>query len=263
MADELAEGPAIAEPETVEADAEAVEANADTAAAGAKPSEPQRDKLQERFDKLTREKYDAMRRADQLEYQLSQIQAREAQTRTVAPSMPTLESVGFDETKYTQAVLDYARTAVATEAKSVLERERSERAAQERSAAFDKAAVEFAKAKPDYFEKVMSPTLPVTPAMAEVIRESEMGPQLAYFLADNPDRAYAIAQMAPAAAARELGRIEARLESDVKPKAPAVSKAPPPPPKIDASADEVENDPDKMNDDDWLKWRNRQLRRKR
>jgi hypothetical protein len=266
MADELGQGPAIAETtEAVEADAKPVEANESEAAPdGAKPAETGRDKIQERFDKLTREKYDAMRRADQLEYRLQSLETRltEAKPQTVAPSPPTLESVGYDEAKFTQALIDYARTTVQTEAKTTFERQMAERTQAEKAATFEAKVTEFAKSKPDYYEKVMAPTLPINQAMAEVIRESDLGPQVAYYLAENPDKAIAISRLSPTAAAREIGRIEARLEVEKAKAKPAVSQAPPPPPKIEAVSEEVDKDPDQMPIGDWVKWREKQLRRK-
>jgi len=117
MTDEsLAPEPAIAETQPVdtgEADAKPVEAGTPESAPGdAKPSEPVRDKVQERFDKLTKDKYDALRRADQLEYRLQQLEQakQEAPKQEVAPpKVPTLESVGYDEGKYQAAIVEFAR----------------------------------------------------------------------------------------------------------------------------------------------------------
>ena len=81
MTDEgLAPEPAIAETLTDatngEADAKPIEAKEPAPAPGdAKPVESESDKLQKRFDKLTREKYDAQRRADQLEYRLQMLES--------------------------------------------------------------------------------------------------------------------------------------------------------------------------------------------
>jgi hypothetical protein len=39
--------------------------------------------------------------------------------------------------------------------------------------------------RPDYDVVVRDPSLPITPLMADVIRESEKGPEIAYYLATN------------------------------------------------------------------------------
>lgn len=267
MADDLGQGPAIAETEVVETEVKPTEAKSESATDGEKPAAPVRDKIQERFDTLTREKYDALRRADQLEYRLSQLEtklAEQAKPKEVAPPVaPTLESVGYDEGKYQQALIEYARQTVASEARSTIERERAEQVQKIRTETYEKRVGEFVKDHTDYHEKVTNPSLPISQAMAEVIRDSEMGPQVAYFLAGNPDRAAAIAVLPPTGAAREIGRIEARIAAEAEAKKkPAVSQAPPPPPKIEATTEEIETDPDKMAMPDWLKWRNKQLRRK-
>ena len=97
--------------------------------------------------------------------------------------------------------------------------------------------------------------------MAEVIADSDIGPQLAYHLAENKDAAARIAAMSPVQAARELGKIEARLTA-AKDAPKPVSKAPPPPPTLKAPEGEVDPDPEKMPIDQWLKWRNKQLKSK-
>ena len=126
---------------------------------------------------------------------------------------------------------------------------------------------EFAAKQADYRDVAYDPSVPITSAMAEAIAESDVGPQVAYYLGKNRDEAARIAGLSPLAAAREIGRIEARLAA--KPVAPPVTKAPPPPPKIEASDATVTvrpDDPDSdraMSDAEWLRKREKQLQRKR
>ena len=47
--------------------------------------------------------------------------------------------------------------------------------------------------------------------MAETIRESDLGPELAYHLGTNPKEAERISKLAPFLQAKEIGRIEAKL----------------------------------------------------
>lgn len=77
----------------------------------------------------------------------------------------------------------------------------------------------------DFDRLVFDQDLPVTPAMAEAILESEKGPALAYHLATNPDLAERLAGLGPVQAARELGRIESELSL---PRPKRVSGAPDP-----------------------------------
>jgi hypothetical protein len=50
--------------------------------------------------------------------------------------------------------------------------------------------------------------------MAETIRSSDIGPELAYYLGTNPKDAERISRLAPLAQAKEIGKIEAKLASD-------------------------------------------------
>ena len=79
---------------------------------------------------------------------------------------------------------------------------------------------EEARAKYDDFEQVAyNPQLRVTDVMAETIKASDMGPDLAYWLGTNPKEADRISRLAPLLQAREIGKIEAKLGTNpiVKP----------------------------------------------
>ena len=111
------------------------------------------------------------------------------------------------------------------------------------------------------------PTLPITPAMREVILDSDAGPEIAYWLANNREQAERIARLPPHLAALEMGRIEGRMQATKEAaraakSIPRVSQAPPPPPKVEESATEVEKSPDDMSMSEWLKWREKDLRKK-
>lgn len=64
----------------------------------------------------------------------------------------------------------------------------------------DRAAA-FAASAPDYHTVVNDPTLPITKAMAAIIKEAENGPQIAYYLAKNRAEAARISQLSPVQAA--------------------------------------------------------------
>lgn len=85
------------------------------------------------------------------------------------------------------------------------------------------------------------------PHVIEELHDSEKGPLLAYFLAQNPQTAFALNQMSPREAAREVGRIEARLAIPATRKQ---TQAPPPvaPPKGGAVASKSLNDLAKSDD---------------
>ena len=110
----------------------------------------------------------------------------------------------------------------------------------------------------DFDEVVMDSNLPISPGMAEVIAESDVGGELAYYLGKNRNEAARIAAMSPLAAAKELGRIEAKLSTA----APEVSKAPAPPTPVNQRSNATK-DPDKMSVEEWTAWRNAEIKKRR
>jgi len=73
---------------------------------------------------------------------------------------------------------------------------------------------EDARAKYDDFEQVAyNPRLTVTDAMAQAIQAADNGPDIAYHLGSNPKEAERIARLSPLLQAREIGKIEAKLDS--------------------------------------------------
>ena len=74
---------------------------------------------------------------------------------------------------------------------------------------------EDARAKYDDFEQVAyNPNLRVTDVMAETIKASDIGPDLAYWLGSNPKEADRISRLSPLLQAREIGKIEAKLSAE-------------------------------------------------
>ena len=86
---------------------------------------------------------------------------------------------------------------------------------------------EEARAKYDDFEQVAyNPRLPVTETMAQAIRTSDIGPEIAYYLGSNPKEAERISRLSGILQAKELGKVEAKLASD--PPTKKTSNAPAP-----------------------------------
>lgn len=218
-------------------------------------------KAQERIDRLTWEKNEYLRQLQTLQMQQPKPEPK------AEPKPPTLEEVGYDEAKYQAAYIDYARTLARAEAEAVLSQREQQQKEQTRLSSFAERQREFVKTTPDFEDKVLrDPTLPITETMRDVIVDSESGPEIAYYLANNRQAAEAIARLPTHLAALEMGRIEGRLQAQkeaAKRSVPPVSKAPPPPPQVETTEVEVEKDPDQMPIKDWVKWRNKQLSRKR
>ena len=66
----------------------------------------------------------------------------------------------------------------------------------------------------------------ITDVMAETIQSSEIGPEIAYWLGQNPKEADRISRLTPLLQAREIGKVEVRLSAE--PPAKKTSSAPAP-----------------------------------
>lgn len=88
-------------------------------------------------------------------------------------------------------------------------------------------------------------------AISEMILESDIPHDLAYHLGKNPEQARALSNMNPVQAAREIGRIEARLSL---PKAKTQSTAPDPINPVRGNARTPKN-PDGMSPQEYRAWR--------
>jgi hypothetical protein len=226
-------------------------------------------KAQKRIDELTWKSHEAERQAEHWR-QMAMAQ-QQPPPKAEEVKLPTLESVGYDESKYQAALIEYATK----QAEQVVERRLTEaeqkRAEQARMESFATRQREFAKATPDFEDRVLrDPTLPITAAMRDVILDSPAGPELAYHLATNREQADAISRLPAHLAALEMGRIEGRLAAlKEAAKRPVISKAPPPPPKVDEAEVPIANvkasdaDSDKLDQEAWFKLREKELKRKK
>lgn len=283
MTELLDSGPANAENnapvETGEVDSKpAATEGAETAPAAAETGKPEsRDRVQERFDKLTREKYEGLSRAERAEYKAQELERRLAEfearttasTETVAPStdFPTLESVGWDEGKYIAAVAQWNAKQARDAAKAEIEAERQAARQADTEKSWAAKQAEFQKAKPEYAEKVLDGaqrgTWACSDEMLQVAQASDIGPEILLYLAENADKSREIYRLPPNLQAREIGRIEARIEAAKAAPPPVVSKAPPPVGKVDGGESSTPvrvdaADSDSLSDSEWTRRRNAQ-----
>ena len=215
--DELkGEEPSDSSPET---EAEEVEAKA-------KP-----DPVQKRIDELTKARRQAERDS---EYWREQAMSKKPEPVEVKEEpIKTLADFDYDEGAYQQHLFAKARAEAVNEAKRVLKEEQSHEISSQKLARFRSKEADFSKDVEDYHTVVTDPNLSISQAMADVATEMDNGPEVLYYLGKNPSLAEEISRLSPLSAARELGRIEAKITA--KPVGAKVSKAPAPAPKIAAA----------------------------
>lgn len=141
--------------------------------------------------------------------------------------------------EYVEALTDWKteqkfkeRESKAEKAKLQTEQERLIQAHSERVKSFADKTEDFQ----DVIEAVDD--VRVSPTIQELIVTSENGPELMYELAKNRAEFERICKLGPLAAAREIGRIESKLQASEakKPEATKITKAPKPPTPVSGGA---------------------------
>lgn len=209
-----------------------------------------------RIDELTRN----WREAERREQSLLQLLAKDRPEPTPPPpsdTPKTLANFDYDEGKYQSYLFDEAVKRAEKAAESTISKKQDLESVQRRRHEFVAREREFAKSIPDYYDVTRDQSLPFTDSFLETVSDSEEAAAVLYYLGKNPALANRLVDLSPNAASREIGRIEGKLIAErEKAKSVAVSKAPPPPPKIDAAGDPaVEKNPNEMTDREYAKWR--------
>lgn len=182
----------------------------------------------ERIDELTRQRREAERQAEYWRAKASQ---------TVDPDSLEYED-SIAERTIQRTRQEQAETA--TETVKLLAAE-----------AFNYREAEARERYTDYDAVTRNPSLRITDPMADIIRESDLGPEIAYHLGKNPVEAAKIATMPERLQAKELGRLEERL------KAPKPTPKQPPSPvnPVGANKSGGASDPSKMSMAEYAAWR--------
>ncbi len=255
-----ADPPADAAPVEADTDSDEDEHDEDSAASdGDEPTAPrtQSRREQRRFNKLTREKYDALRERDALAveraYLLQQIQqnaprAADPPVHQGQATAPTLEQFGYDQDAYQDARDNW----VVQQAEQRFEQKYQQREAQAQMEAqgneFRKGIEALEKETPGAWNEAISAPIVTTPAMEQAIFQSgALGPRIGLYLARHPDEAQAIAHMHPLNQAVAIGEIRASFKAAPPVSAPpprpvTVTRAPAPPAPLPSGSSSVAKD---------------------
>lgn len=219
--------------------------------------------------KRMKELTDSRRAAEAREERLARLleetlRARAAPVEKPETAQPrSLKDFNYNEQAYQDHLYAEARKHAETAAKAAGEKWKAEQEAISRRAKFDERVAQYAKSVEDY-DEVVTPSTPVSEAMADAIMDSDEAGALMYYLGNNPDEARKLYHLSPANAGRAIERLEQRLISERKKASEKpVSQAPAPAPQIEGGsgtpAVKVDSaDSDTLSDAEWTRRRNAQ-----
>ena len=217
----LADEQASTEAESVKKDSEPegdVEQSEPEAKEEAKKQEPekQKDKLNKRFDKVTKRAQEAEAKARDLEERLKSYEAGNVQQ----PQQETVKAEGKPQASQFNDAFEYAEALAEWSAENALKQRDAEEAGRKAKETQEKILKSWnekiAKAKsnlPDFDVMVQSSNVVVGDEIRDSILESDVGPQLLYFLASDEDFAKRLTEMPVVKALREIGKLEAKFEA--------------------------------------------------
>jgi hypothetical protein len=249
LVDAAPETEAVVEDAPTEPEAQADQSGQDEEGKDATATEEQKErkpnpKLERRFSDITKQREaareEAARERQAREAAEARVKELEAKLNPQTPQAQPDDELGeepkpeqfSDMYEYAKALAEY------TADKKLIERdnqEKARKAAAEQEAKFKAWADRVNAAKnelPDFDDMVQSADVRVTDPVRDAIIESEHGPKILYYLAENAEFARKLADMSVVSAVREIGKIEARYEKAASaPEAKPVvgkSKAPAP-----------------------------------
>lgn len=184
-----------------------------------------------KLEKLTRENEELKRLVAERSVQPQDKPSEPAK----AEGKPKLEDFQTLE-EYQEALTDWKldqREKAKAEAEAKRAHDTAEREAFETWAKREKAAKKAHEDYEDTLETVTIPDGPGVPAARQAMLESELGAEILYHLAKQPNELKRIAALSPVSAVREIGKLEAALQkSSSAPEngTPRITGAPKPPP---------------------------------
>lgn len=160
-----------------------------------------------------------------------------------------------DYEAYVEALTDFKVNQRAESMQAENRKQQEQQAQTQRQQQFQTRVTEFSQEHPDFWEVAGNPSVPISQPIVDAAMESDMGPQVLYHLGQHPDEAAKLSGLSPVAVAREVGRLEARLQLPPQPKA---SQAPDPIEPVGGGGETATKDPEKMSMDEFMAWRRQQ-----
>lgn len=214
--------------------------------------------VQRRIDRLTRQREEARREAAAIQARLQMLEQGYQRPPQEPEPVPLHQQPEPREEDYAsqQEWFSAVRAWDKAQLKQELAREAWQQQVQHRQEAQQRqmqAQAQAARQKYADFDTVLDrlQTIPTVPALDACVHESELGAELAYYLAQHPDeiqRLNQVAQTAPLAMAREIGKLELRLSTPTNgtsaPSRPPSAPLPPPVTPLQGTGSPGTSEPD-------------------
>lgn len=238
---------------------------ASTEAETTKPDEPKpeteeqrKSKFQRRIERKNADLAAERMRSQMLQERLERLEAQARPQQQKDAAAPTLDQFEDFESYMSARVAYEAERVVETRLGKVQQQEAARRAQEEQSrvlSSWQDKQTAAAEKYADFDEVVSESDAPVTPSMSRAIVESDFGADIAYYLAQHPDEAKAIAQLSPTRQIAAIGKLEVVVSAVPAKK---VTEAPAPITPTGSKA-KAEKDPAQMTDAEFAAWRKRQI----
>jgi hypothetical protein len=176
------------------------------------PEEKRKRDNRERWEKLTKDRRAAIEKVERLEHENAELQAKLHPLAQVPEEEP-------DPTQYTE-ITKYRDDLKKWERAQVLKEQQAEEArldAARLDTEWTERVKHAAQAIPDFQSVLSGSNIAVPDWVRDAIKTSEVGPNILYHLAKNPDEAEKINKMTPVAAVRYIGKLETTLENKSSP----------------------------------------------
>jgi hypothetical protein len=225
-------------------------------------SEEEKSRAKERREQRQRRQERLIRENAVLEERLRALEARnQPETTRQAEEGPPKEEDFKDYFEFLEAKAvwkaEQKLRPLIDEARQSAQQFRDEQSQDAALKAYNTRLKAFEKSAPDFKDVVadmedLPANHPVLPAIKRAIVESDIGPQILYHLAKNPGMVERLGAMDAFGAAKELGKLEAKLT----PAKPRTETRAPDPIKTLKGGSVATKDPANMSMDEYVAWRN-------
>jgi hypothetical protein len=230
-----------AEADPVESDEGQNESEADAEpeqkeAAADEPEKKSKPKIEKRIGEVVKQREQAKAEAakeragrESAEAKLREYEQKAAPEKAADPDAEPKPEQFTDAFEYARALAEFSAE------KALKDRDRQEaekKAATERQQTIKQWTDRITAVKadlPDFEDVVASSDVAVSDQVRDAILESDVGPQVLYHLAENPEFAQKLSEMSTITALREIGKLEARFEKKEPAKAAATKQRAPAP----------------------------------